>query len=203
VDIRDGVRPVPVVTTQTNEAGAITERDRADAGASWRSAVRSRGEGGTWREYATGSAVPYERETDVRREPATPCAAPQTDDEPVVAAGRREMPGMDEVGGDDGFFEPGGHSPAAVRIGAGVRNRCGAASGLRRFLHTPTPTVANTATPVAGGAAADGVPALRRGEATGPAEPETLSDAEVEAQLQELLAAESAAETNDDQENGA
>lgn len=57
---------------------------------------------------------------------------------------------------------------------------------------------------VAGGGAAagDGVPALRRGGTTEPAELQTLSDAEVEAQMRGLLAAESAAET-DDQEHGA
>ncbi|HEY5836722.1 hypothetical protein [Streptomyces sp.] len=66
-----------------------------------------------------------------------------------------------------------------------------------RLIPTPGHLVAG-----GGAAAGDGVPALRRGETTEPAELQTLSDAEVEAQLRGLLAAGSAAET-DDQEHGA
>lgn len=72
----------------------------------------------------------------------------------------------------------------------------------------PTPVKANQPVPepgrlvAGGGAAADGVPAPRPGVTTEPAEPETLSDAAAEAQPRALLAAESAAET-DDQELGA
>ena len=53
-----------------------------------------------------------------------------------------------------------------------------------------------------GGPAAGGVPAPRRGEAVGPSGLKTSSDAESEAQMWGLLAAGTAAETND-QETGA
>jgi phthiocerol/phenolphthiocerol synthesis type-I polyketide synthase E len=152
---------------------------------------------------------------------ATPYVAPQTDDEQAVAVIWQEVLGVDEVGRDDDFFALGGHSLAAVQIGAKVQNRFGVELDLRRFFDAPT--VANTAALLAGGGAStdDGVPALRRGEALELTEEalepadgageltdlETLSDAEVEAQLRELLAAEGsptaweAPETND-QENG-
>lgn len=49
----------------------------------------------------------------------------------------------------------------------------------------------------------NGVPVPRRGEAIGRTERETLSDAEVEARLRELLAATPAAAETEDQEHGA
>jgi phthiocerol/phenolphthiocerol synthesis type-I polyketide synthase E len=134
----------------------------------------------------------------------TPFVAPETEEERAVAAIWQEVLGIDEVGLNDDFFALGGHSLAAVQIGTKVQNRFGVELDLRRFFEAPT--VANTVTllsaDTAGAGAEERIPALRREEPVDPADVDDLSDAEVEAQLQELLAAEAGAET-EDQEYGA
>jgi phthiocerol/phenolphthiocerol synthesis type-I polyketide synthase E len=124
----------------------------------------------------------------------TPYVAPATDDEKAVAAIWQEVLGVEEVGVDDDFFALGGHSLAAVQIGAKVRSRFGAELDLRDFFNGPT--VANTVAVLAragngGDRAEDAIEALGRDEPDDTlAALDDLSDEEVEAQLRELLAAE-------------
>ena len=119
----------------------------------------------------------------------TPYRAPVTEQERAVAAIWQEVLGVDRVGLDDDFFALGGHSLAAVQIGAKVQARFAVQLDLRDFFDGPT--VANTARVVAGGAAAgdaDRIEVLRR-DPDEPAGLEGLSDDEVDAMLQELSAA--------------
>ncbi|MFD2762813.1 SDR family NAD(P)-dependent oxidoreductase [Micromonospora eburnea] len=132
------------------------------------------------------------RGTHPRPDLATPYVAPSTDAERAVAEIWQEVLGLDRVGVHDDFFALGGHSLAAVQIGAKIRSRFGVELNLRGFFDSPT--VAHTVTVLADpGAPSD--PAADRIEAvsrTGPDEElaglDDLSDEEVEAQLRALLA---------------
>jgi phthiocerol/phenolphthiocerol synthesis type-I polyketide synthase E len=137
---------------------------------------------------------------------ATPYVAPATDEERAVAAIWQEVLGVDRVGVHDDFFALGGHSLAAVQIGAKLRSRFGAELDLRSFFDTPT--VAHAAAALAGGAAAggatDAIKPLRRDTAVEDPDEDPnedpdgdmeamlagLSDDEVDAQLRQLLAAD-------------
>ena len=132
------------------------------------------------------------RGTHPRPDLATPYVAPGTDAERAVAEIWQEVLGLDRVGVHDDFFALGGHSLAAVQIGAKIRGRFGVELNLRGFFDSPT--VAHTVTVLADpGAPTD--PAADRIEAvsrTGPDDElaglDDLSDEEVEAQLRALLA---------------
>ncbi|MFF8772661.1 SDR family NAD(P)-dependent oxidoreductase [Kitasatospora sp. NPDC015120] len=149
---------------------------------------------------------------------ATPFVAPATEQEEAVAALWREVLGVEEVGVNDDFFALGGHSLAAVQINTRIQGRFGTELDLRDFFQSPT--VAHTVQLLAGGGgdAEDAIEAISRdasvelgaldGEdgpdgAGGPGGPDGfgdldaddldgLSDDEVEARLQALLAEESA-----------
>ena len=129
--------------------------------------------------------------THPRPELATPYVAPETDEQRAVAAIWQEVLGLDRVGLDDDFFALGGHSLAAVQIGAKIRGEFGVELDLRSFFDGPT--VAHTVTALhraQSGTDDDRIEAVSRdepGDLDGLAE---LSDEEVEAQLRELLAAE-------------
>ena len=129
--------------------------------------------------------------THPRPDLATPYVEPATEEEKAVAAIWQEVLGLEQVGVNDDFFALGGHSLAAVQIGAKIQTNFGRELDLRDFFNDPT--VANTVGLLAGsgGRAAgpqDTIEVLRRDEADD--ELEELSDDEVEAQLQALLAAE-------------
>jgi acyl transferase domain-containing protein/acyl carrier protein len=132
----------------------------------------------------------------------TPFRAPGTDDEDRVAAIWQEVLGIDRIGLDDDFFALGGHSLAAVQIGAKLRQRFGVVLDLSDFFDAPT--VAHTVTALHTAAAAgehggttpdDPIPVLSRapdpvGADDGePLDLDALSDHEVEARLRELLGA--------------
>jgi acyl transferase domain-containing protein/acyl carrier protein len=124
---------------------------------------------------------------------ATPYVEPSTDDERAVAEIWQDVLGIDRVGVNDDFFALGGHSLAAVQIGAKVKSRFGTELDLPKFFDAPT--VANTVSLLAGGTAAgssdaDAIPTLSRADDV--ASLADLSDDEVEASLRELLAAEPA-----------
>ena len=138
---------------------------------------------------------------------ATPYAAPRTDLEREVASVWQEVLGIDRVGVHDDFFALGGHSLAAVQIGAKIQSRFGRELELRDFFETPT--VAHTATLLTadrdtGGGREEAIPVLSRDEPDdvpeipggpdGPARLDELSDEEVEAKLLELLAADTGEE---------
>ncbi|MEK2494648.1 SDR family NAD(P)-dependent oxidoreductase [Kitasatospora purpeofusca] len=153
-----------------------------------------------------------------RPELATPFVAPATEREEAVAALWREVLGVEEVGVHDDFFALGGHSLAAVQINTRIRSRFGTELDLRDFFQSPT--VAHTVDLLAGGGATGGgdgdtIEALSRtGDGGGPGHEDLddhdlddhedslddldgLSDEEVEARLQALLAEEAAEETTD------
>ncbi|MFE2755822.1 SDR family NAD(P)-dependent oxidoreductase [Actinosynnema sp. NPDC059335] len=117
----------------------------------------------------------------------TPYAPPGTPAEQAVAEVWQEVLGLDRVGVHDDFFALGGHSLAAVQIGAKLQGRFGAAPDLRRFFDHPT--VAATAALLDAGDRHDHevIEVLSRDERAGVDE---LSDAEVEAMLLDLLARE-------------
>ncbi|WP_326595003.1 type I polyketide synthase [Streptomyces sp. NBC_01803] len=143
---------------------------------------------------------------------ATPYVAPVTDEEKAVAAVWQEILGVEQVGVDDDFFALGGHSLAAVQIGTRIRARFGIELDLRRFFDAPT--VAHTVTLLADGdrerTPEDTIEAISRDEPypdpadpADPADPDglaELSDEEVEAQLRELLAAETGEQRTGEQE---
>ncbi|MFF7457091.1 SDR family NAD(P)-dependent oxidoreductase [Kitasatospora sp. NPDC008115] len=138
---------------------------------------------------------------------ATPFVAPATEQEEAVAALWREVLGVEEVGVDDDFFALGGHSLAAVQINTRIQGRFGTELDLRDFFHSPT--VAHTVRLLSGSGGGDtgeAIEALSRdtdagldglGGLDGPDGPDGLedldglSDDEVEARLQALLAEES------------
>ena len=104
----------------------------------------------------------------------------------------QEVLGLDRVGVHDDFFALGGHSLAAVQIGAKIRGRFGVELNLRGFFDSPT--VAHTVTVLAdpggpGDGGADRIEVVSRDvpddELAGLDE---LSDEEIEAQLAALLA---------------
>ncbi|MGW1374182.1 SDR family NAD(P)-dependent oxidoreductase [Streptomyces sp. NPDC002446] len=129
----------------------------------------------------------------------TPYVAPATEAELGVAAVWREVLGVEEVGVNDDFFALGGHSLAAVQIGTRVHSRFGVELDLRDFFNDPT--VAHTVTLLSAGAGqggeADVIQALRREETEDVDDSleeldlANLSDEEIEARLQQLLAEES------------
>ncbi|MFC5662556.1 SDR family NAD(P)-dependent oxidoreductase [Kitasatospora misakiensis] len=138
----------------------------------------------------------------------TPFVAPATEREEAVAALWREVLGVEEVGVHDDFFALGGHSLAAVQINTRIQSRFGTELDLRDFFHSPT--VAHTVELLdgsggGGAGAGDSIEALSRDTADGTGADGTgadgtddpdgldgLSDEEVEARLQALLAEESA-----------
>ncbi len=155
-----------------------------------------------------------------RPELATPFVAPATEREEAVAALWREVLGVEEVGVHDDFFALGGHSLAAVQINTRIRSRFGTELDLRDFFQSPT--VAHTVDLLAGGGVTgngdgDTIEALSRAGDGGEPRHEDLddhdlddhdlddldsldglSDEEVEARLQSLLAEEAAEETAED-----
>ncbi|CAN3978273.1 SDR family NAD(P)-dependent oxidoreductase [Kitasatospora purpeofusca] len=159
-----------------------------------------------------------------RPELATPFVAPATEREEAVAALWREVLGVEEVGVHDDFFALGGHSLAAVQINTRIRSRFGTELDLRDFFQSPT--VAHTVDLLAGGGATGGgdggtIEALSRAGDDGEPghgdlddhdldgldtsddlddldELDGLSDEEVEARLQALLAEEAAEEAASD-----
>jgi acyl transferase domain-containing protein/acyl carrier protein len=139
--------------------------------------------------------IPQSGGTHPRPDLATPYVAPATDAEERIAAIWQEVLGIDRIGVDDDFFALGGHSLAAVQIGAKIQRQFAVELDLRDFFAGPT--VASTvALLTAAGrrdeAAQDGIAALRRDELDDDAlkDLDELSDEEVDAKLRELLAAE-------------
>lgn len=155
-----------------------------------------------------------------RPELATPFVAPGTEREEAVAALWREVLGVEEVGVHDDFFALGGHSLAAVQINTRIRSRFGTELDLRDFFQSPT--VAHTVDLLAGGGEGGGGDTIEALSRTGdggepghqglddhgpddqdlddldsPDDLDGLSDEEVEARLQALLAEEAAEETAD------
>lgn len=116
----------------------------------------------------------------------TPYVAPRTDEERAVAAIWQEALGVEPVGVDDDFFAIGGHSLAAVQIGARIRSQLGAEFDLKDFYDTPT--VAHLAALLSAGPAADVIEAVDRAGDGELGELAGLSDEDVDARLQELLA---------------
>ncbi|WAZ26180.1 SDR family NAD(P)-dependent oxidoreductase [Streptomyces cinnabarinus] len=119
----------------------------------------------------------------------TPYVAPRTEREETVAAVWCDILGLEQVGVDDDFFALGGHSLAAVRIGARIKDLLGVDLDLRAFFERPT--VAHTVTLLTAGpdapAPEDTIDIIDRAE---PESLDGLSDEEVDAQLRALLAAE-------------
>lgn len=132
------------------------------------------------------------RGTHPRPDLDTPYVAPATDAERAVAEIWQDVLGLDRVGVHDDFFALGGHSLAAVQIGAKIRSRFGVELNLRGFFDSPT--VAHTVTVLAdpgapGDPGADRIEAVSRDVPDGElADLDDLSDEEVEAQLRALLA---------------
>jgi phthiocerol/phenolphthiocerol synthesis type-I polyketide synthase E len=137
--------------------------------------------------------------THPRPDLATPYVEPATEEERAVAAIWQQVLGVDRVGVHDDFFALGGHSLAAVQIGAKIQSQFRVQLDLRDFFDGPT--VANTVTVVASagraaGRGADVIPVLDRSGPTDDADDldadlanlDTLSDDEVEARLRELFA---------------
>ncbi len=106
------------------------------------------------------------QETHPRPDLGTPYVAPRTDLERAVAAVWQEVLGVQPVGAQDDYFALGGHSLAAVQIGARLRQELGVDLDLRSFFDSPT--VEGTAellgrtAPAAGGARDDAIPVLPR-----------------------------------------
>ncbi|MFE2109339.1 phosphopantetheine-binding protein [Kitasatospora sp. NPDC059463] len=153
---------------------------------------------------------------------ATPFVAPATEQEEAVAALWREVLGVEEVGVNDDFFALGGHSLAAVQINTRIQGRFGTELDLRDFFQSPTVAhTVRLLAGGGGGDAEDAIEAISRDASVeldglgtldgedgphgpdGPDGPDALgdldlddldglSDDEVEARLQALLAEESA-----------
>ena len=102
---------------------------------------------------------------------------PRTPAEALVAGIFAEVLGIDRVGAEDGFFERGGHSLAALRVMARVREAFGVELPLHRVFETPTVAGLAAAIETAARSGAPGLPppppilAIRRG----PGEPLPLS----------------------------
>jgi len=124
-----------------------------------------------------------------------PYEAPDGEAETAIAAIWQEALGVDRIGRYDDFFALGGHSLAAVQIGARLRTHFGVELALHDFFDLPT--VANTARLLAdaSGTGAELSAPIERLAREEPAEPEPgnvdeLSDDQVDALLREMLAAE-------------
>ncbi|NES13761.1 MULTISPECIES: type I polyketide synthase [Micromonospora] len=132
------------------------------------------------------------RGTHPRPDLDTPYVAPATDVERAVAAIWQDVLGLDRVGVHDDFFALGGHSLAAVQIGAKIRSRFGVELNLRGFFDSPT--VAHTVAVLADPGelrADDRIEAVGRDLADDEAAGlDDLSDEEIESQLRALLAEE-------------
>ncbi|MFF8811778.1 type I polyketide synthase [Streptomyces pactum] len=132
----------------------------------------------------------------------TAFVAPSGERERAVAEVWQEVLGIDRVGVHDDFFALGGHSLAAVRIGAQLQSRFGVELDLRNFFDSPTVAGTVALLETAGDRAdraEEAIPVLRRDEPDGPygpygpagaADVAELSDDEVEAELLALLALE-------------
>jgi amino acid adenylation domain-containing protein len=90
-------------------------------------------------------------------EPARHVLAPRTPLEELLAGLFAEVLGVERIGAEDSFFEQGGHSLAALRLIARVREALGVELPLSRIFETPT--VAALATAVEG-ASRSGAPPL-------------------------------------------
>ena len=120
-----------------------------------------------------------------RPELDTPYLAPRNEIEERVARIWSEALGISPVGVEDDFFALGGHSLAAVQIGAAVRAELGVALDMASFFETPT--VAHIALQVDGGPGEmQPVARIERYEAD-EIDVSALSDAEVEALLGDLV----------------
>jgi len=125
-----------------------------------------------------------------------PYEAPDNEAETAIAAIWQEALGVDRIGRYDDFFALGGHSLAAVQIGARLRTHFGVELALHDFFDLPT--VANTARLLADAGSDPGAEApvpIERLARDEPAEAEAgnvdeLSDEQVDALLREMLAAE-------------
>ena len=117
-----------------------------------------------------------------RPELDTPYLAPRNEIEERVARIWSEALGISPVGVEDDFFALGGHSLAAVQIGAAVRAELGVAFDMASFFETPT--VSHIALQVDGGP--EPVARIERYEAD-EIDVSALSDAEVEALLGDLV----------------
>ena len=137
--------------------------------------------------------------THPRPDLATPYTAPRTEAEKAVVAIWQEVLGVDRIGVDDDFFALGGHSLAAVQIGAKIRGHFGVDLDLRGFFDAPTVahTVAVLTAHTGGGtadSAEDAIPVLSRQRPGDDLDSlddldglDDLSDDEVDARLRELL----------------
>jgi amino acid adenylation domain-containing protein len=128
--------------------------------------------------------------THPRPDLATPYVAPVTDEEKAIAAIWQDVLGIHQVGVDDDLFALGGHSLAAVQIGARIQRQFGVQLGLREVFDSST--VAELGAVLAetrrqNSVTADQIQVLRRDEPDD--DLDQLSDAEVQARLDELLAA--------------
>lgn len=129
-----------------------------------------------------------------RPELDNPYEAPGSEAETAIAAIWQEALGVDRIGRYDDFFALGGHSLAAVQIGARLRTHFGVELVLHDFFDLPT--VANTARLLADAGSdtqAETSAPIERLARDEPAEAENvdeLSDDQVDALLREMLAAE-------------
>ncbi len=82
--------------------------------------------------------------------------APRTPLEELLAGVFAEVLGVERIGADDNFFEHGGHSLAAMRLLARVREAVGVDLPLHRVFETPT--VAELARTIEGAARSDAPP---------------------------------------------
>ncbi|WP_432973944.1 beta-ketoacyl synthase N-terminal-like domain-containing protein [Dactylosporangium sp. CA-233914] len=141
---------------------------------------------------AEAAAAPPVAAVHPRPELATPYVAPRDDDERAVAAIWQEVLGVERVGVDDDFFALGGHSLAAVQVGAKLQRHFGVQLDLRDFFDGPT--VSRTAAALTAGRAApgeaDAIPRLERDTPGYDEDLADLSDEEVDARLRDLLAEE-------------
>lgn len=120
-----------------------------------------------------------------RPELDTEFVAPRTDTEQAVARIWSEALGIAPIGIEDDFFALGGHSLAAVQIGATIHSELGVTLDMGSFFEAPT--VARTALLVDGGSnEAAPVTRIERHD-TDEVDVSALSDAEVEALLGELM----------------
>ncbi|WP_327004443.1 SDR family NAD(P)-dependent oxidoreductase [Dactylosporangium sp. NBC_01737] len=141
--------------------------------------------------------LPPPATTHPRPDLGTAFVAPANDAERAVVEIWQEILGVEPIGTDDDFFALGGHSLAAVQIGTRIHGRFGVELDLRAFFDAPT--VAHTAALLAAQerVVGDVIETVRRDEPGGglseldaqlDAHLDALTDDEVDAQLQQLLA---------------